>query len=534
MNQTETIEDVHFPRAGVDVSDPFGRQPARPAGHGQYARTCAMGVNVRGFQPGTLRQRGGSRSGLSKFVSGALVAGWVVQHVATISTVGAKTVVQQSSFGRVVTLVAVSQGNVYTCNAGETAWTSPTNNTGDTPPLNYTGLMNSSSCNQLQFFADGVNWVYYKPSSNSVERWVPTAGDLPVDSQDNLPRLICTWRGRVVLAGLVKDPQNFFMSRASDPFDFDYFPKSPSDIDAVAGNLGKFGLIGDVVTALIPWTDDVLIFGCDSSIRSMRGDPLSGGKIDTIAEGIGIAWGNAWCMDPLGNVYFFSNRCSVYVMTPNTQPRKISVPIDALLERINTGLNDIRLVWNEAQNGLHVFVSSLVEPTAATHYFYEARAGAWWTDKFKEKTMNPLAACVFDGNEVGDRVNLIGSWDGYVRKLDRDAKTDDGKDIESSVVIGPIVTAVADDITLRDLQAELAEVAGEIQCDILVGRTAEEALSSEPAKTVLWKPGRNRTKMIERGGHAIYLRLSAEDPWAMEKIKCRFRGRGKVRRRGKF
>ena len=118
--------------------------------------------------------------------------------------------------------MAVSQGVLKTFSPGDTAYTTVTNNTGETPALVYSGVLFSTSCQQKQFFADGTNWCVYTPATNTLDTWAATSGELPVDEQGNAPTLICTWRDRVLLSGLLFDPQNIFASACGNPYDFDY------------------------------------------------------------------------------------------------------------------------------------------------------------------------------------------------------------------------------------------------------------------------------------------------------------------------
>ncbi len=391
--------------------------------------------------------------------------------------------------------------------------------------------MTSAQNNQLLYFADGENWVYYKPPTNSMETWAATAGALPVDADGNKPRLICTWRGRTVLSGLLKDPQNWFMSRVSDPHDFDYAPDNPSPTQAVAGNNAGLGLIGDVVTALIPYTDDVLVFGGDHTIFMMRGDPMAGGQIDLVSDSIGIAFGEAWCKDPYGNIYFFSNKCGLYSLIPGKVPQRLSQAIEPLVQDINTGTNIVRMIWNDRFQGLHVFVTESAAPAATTHYFWEMRTNAWWTDVFADADHNPVCCVALDGNSPTDRRLLIGSWDGYVRELDPTAADDDGTPIASTVLIGPIMTQEMDEMLLKDIQAIMAEASGVVTYSILDADTAEAAITATAAVTGTFTAGRNPTFPIRRANHAIYIKLTSTVQWAMEAIRARFAGRGKVRRR---
>src|SRR5258708_20986749 len=215
--------------------------------------------------------------------------------------------------------------------------------------------MFSAANQQKLWFADGTNWVYFDPHNQTVNLWTPATTDLqgnpivsklPVDSKGNTPRLICTWRGSTMLSGLIEDPQNWFKSATNDPRNFDYAPLSPTPTQAIAGNNSAQGLVGDVVTGMVPYTDDVLILGCDSSIWMFRGDPDQGGSIDRVTAAIGMAWGQAWCQGPDGTIYFMSNRMGLWSLSPGNQPQRISQAIETLLRPIDRGLNAIRRTWD--------------------------------------------------------------------------------------------------------------------------------------------------------------------------------------------
>lgn len=533
----EQFADMSFPLAGINMLWAFDDQRPVPLSTRNgvptdYAHTTRLATNVRGFEGQTQRHRGGSRPGLAKYIAQAVVADWIIQDLNLVTDMAGPTVVQLSQAGRIVTLVAISQGNVYTAVAGATTWTAATNATGDTPPLIYTGVLFSTSLNRKLWFADGTNWVYYDPSDNTVKRWAPSAGSLPVDSSNNTPRLICTWRGRMVLSGLIKDPQNWFMSAVSDPTNFDYGPQDVTPTQAVAGNNSPLGLVGDVVTALIPYSDDVLVFGGDHTIYFMNGDPMAGGQLDLVSDSIGIAWGNAWCKDPYGSLYFMSNKTGIYTLQPGQAPVRISQQIEQLLFDIDTGLSGVRFVWDDRYQGLHVFVTPLVTYGTSTHFFFEQRTGAWWTDTFDNPKHSPLACCTFDGNLPGDRLAILGSWDGYVRAFDPDATDDDGTPIASAVLIGPLTTKDLDQLLLKDLQAVLGETSGSVSYAVYVGPTSEIATSRPAVAQGTWSAGRNLLSFVRASGHAIYVKIASTNRWSMETIRARIAGKGKVQRRG--
>lgn len=533
----ENFIDLHFPAGGMDLSRPFYKQMPRDIG-GKYARTTPYGKNVRGYEAINERNRGGSRAGLVKWAPTAPVSGWILQNLATIVNVGINPpgggAVQASQSGRVVTLVAVSQGNVYVMNAGDTTWTEPTNSTGETPPLNLTGIVRSTCHNQIMYFADGVNRVKYTPATNILSLWTPTAGAFPEDASGNYPTLICTWRGRIVQSGIEDDPHNWFMTASDGPTDWNYGdPASPPTM-AVAGNNAPQGLIGDVVTALLPYTDDMLFFGGDQQIWLMRGDPMAGGQLDCITRAVGMAYGDSWTMDPYGVVYFVSNEPAVYRMEPRAGglPQRISQGIDPELADINTGEYALHCQWSRREQELKVFITKTDEPEETTHWAWEQRTGAWFPDEFANKNHNPLVSCTFDGNEASDRVLLIGCWDGFVRAFDHDALNDDGYDIESEVWIGPLVTKDLDELMLKELQAVLGTGSGQVTFAIHLGATAEAARSSTSVYSGTWTAGRNPAEFLRRSNHAIFVKITSTKRWALEQIRACVKGHGKVRRRG--
>ena len=167
-----------------------------------------------------------------------------------------------------------------------------------------------------------------------------------------------------------------------------------------------------------------------------------------------------------------------------------------------------------------------------THFFYEQRSGAWWMDQFADKRHDPLCCVTFDGNRPQDRAALIGSWDGYVRSLSGSATKDDTIPIESEVVIGPLNTPDLDEILVKELQAVLGVTSGDVEYAIHSGATVEEALDNDAAASGTWNAGRNLSSLVRRAGHALYVRISSTDAWAMEQIRVRMAGTGKVRRRG--
>ena len=49
----------------------------------------------------------------------------------------------------------------------------------------------------------GLFSISYNPATDTVDDWTASAGTLPADGDSNTPRLICNWRNRIVLSGLM-------------------------------------------------------------------------------------------------------------------------------------------------------------------------------------------------------------------------------------------------------------------------------------------------------------------------------------------
>ena len=432
--------------------------------------------------------------------------------------------------GRIVTLVATSQGMIFYAHAGDAVWSAPTNST-TTPMLDLTALNFASANIGSLWFVDGTNYRQFNAETTTVTAWTASAGNMPLVN-GTAARGTETWRGRTVVFGLLGDSYDWFMSAIGDPTNWDYAPVSPGPADAVSGGTGPQGKVPDVITGFAPYTDDIAYLGCSHSIYQFTGDPQSGGSIDLITDEIGMAWGRAWTKDPYGNLYFMSNRTGLYMAAPGQQLQRISFQIDNLLKNINTGTNAFTLLWNDVQQGIHVWITPLAGG-ATTHYFLEKRTNGWFADQHSENLHNPLCACQFDGNNPEDRVVVIGSFDGVVRFLDANAQDDDNRPIFSSVIFPPMISPGLDDMILTEWQAVLGSDSNSVAWQVLAGTTCEQALDNEPQEEGTWEPGRNDTQYVNVRSHVIYPMMTADLQWRMENIRAIVRTGGPKSARAK-
>lgn len=533
----DTFLDVPFPVLGQNVVTGFQLQPAQ---------TTIAANNCRGFEPTLERNRGGARSGMIKWIPTQVNGTNLIQDLNTIAisqtTIPRGVTIPNTPSGYALLATAIVNGQFRFAVSGDVApqWYAPT--TDSTFWNSGTALIRSAALNQKLWVADGTNWFYWDPSTapatgGTVTAWTASSGTLPADSAGNAPRLIAAWRGGIIVSGIKLDPNNWFLSAVGDPTNWNFAPTSPSPTQAVAGNTSSLGLVGEPITSVIPYTDDVLVLGAQRSLWMIQGDPRAGGTMQLISSSIGMAFGDAWCMDPTGTIYFFSNQGGVYSLVPGQQPVRISQQIAPLLASGSPSLVNVKMLWNDRAQGCHMFSTPILGATLTNHFFYDLRNKAWWVDQFGNNNLNPIAAIAMEGYTPADRLPLIGSWDGYVRVLSNSAVDDDGTPILSAIFLGPIVTKDFDAVLLKDLQCMLGASSGPVTYNVFTGATAE--LAGVKANTVglppdaqgVWQAGRNLSSLIRRSGHALYVKLFATTPWAFEGLRARVQGQGRVRAR---
>jgi len=344
------------------------------------------------------------------------------------------------------------------------------------------------------YYTDGAKAVYFEPVATQVYQWrADSAGTLPTQA-----RILEVWRGRVCLAGNPDDPHNWHMSAVLDAHDWDYTPANPTPADAVVGNLAPAGECPDMVNAIVPLTNDIALFGCDRGIYRLTGDPLLGGVFDLVSTQIGMTFGRGWCLDSAGVVYFMASRGGVYRMMPGSPPESITdASLKKTLDSVDLSTTRVRLVWNDRDRGLHVFLTPWAA-AATTHYFWHAPTASWWPDAFAATGLDPLSAYALDGDAPGDRTLLLGTRGGYVRAWDRAAKSDDGSAIDAYAVLGPIAASEDREMGMGRLEATLAAASNPVAYTVY-GTNTPETLGAAKFTGTFSTAGRNTVRGRARG-----------------------------------
>lgn len=352
---------------------------------------------------------------------------------------------------------------------------------------------------------DGARTLLYDiKTSQLVPFKSETAGKAPQNAQ-----LAATWNGRLVLARFADQPDDWAMSAYGDIFDWDVNKAIRSPTAAVNATLAvQAGVTPDIITALIPVTDDRMLFGCDHSIFELLGNPADGGQIDTVSDTVGIAFGKAWATDPEGNVFFVSSKGELFMRAAAGGPPQAVTErtIVRRLETIDLSTHRYHLEWNYRRRGLHIFVLPYGDGGAVVqHWFFERKHAGIWEYQFGSTDVQPTAILTFDGDTAADRTLLIGCEDGFVRKWDEDADDDDGNAIDWDVLLGPYKVDADQEVKLSHIRAKLDPAYQGCHFDVYAEVEPHEL--TEPVFSGVLPAGASDNIRFRARGSYVYLRL---------------------------
>lgn len=374
----------------------------------------------------------------------------------------------------------------------------------------------------LTFFADGTTAYYYDPSegaSGSVVDWASKVqyGILPNNSSGGFP-YIESWNRRLIIFGLAEDPSNWYMCAKNNPFDW----KQQSNVigAAISGRTSPAGLYPGRIYGVIPYNDDLAIFGGDHSMYQISGDPAVDASFDLITDTVGIAPGRAWCKDGFGAVYFFGNNGGIYKMSLNSPPQRISNrSIDKRFENIDLPNTTVHLVWDSLEQGIHVMIRPNDGTTNATQYFFDFRTEGWFPYKFGSVDYQAWCVGVSELDEPQDQKILIGCTDGYIRKFNRAVNTDDGTIFAGHFTLGPWIARQGSRQQLMMHQMDLVVGYGSsLKCEVVTGADSEDVIRTDiPSETrrVVYNAELNeRTTNIHHPrtvGRSLAVKIKSED-----------------------
>ena len=365
----------------------------------------------------------------------------------------------------------------------------------------------------------------------------------PGGSSGSLPTaayLGCLFLGSIYLAGDPDYPNQWYKSRQTNPFDYAYVSLDAQS--AVAGSDPNVGEMGDIIRALIPYSNDYLLFGCADSMWYMVGDPASGGKPFELDLTTGVFGAQSWCSDGQGTIYFWGTN-GVYKTRIPGKPEcisEIALPDLVKDEGANPSTYRITMGYDRRRNGILICITKLADGTNS-NYFYSINDAGFFPETYPEEC-GVYSLFYYAANDNAYKDLLIGCKDGYIRKFTNNINSDDiggsNELIDSYVTFGPIklgkeneegVLASLTPVTCGSRVGTLFVDSSPLVCKVWTGLAADDIiegfnLNTTPkmAATII-TPGRGRGSTIRREVRGIYagVRLGnsvAAQTWGLEHL----------------
>lgn len=441
-------------------------------------------VNCRVDDPFDRRLRGGSRPGLTKFVSDDM--GTTIADIASIntsSTTGTSEVlfvlvdstVKTVENGTTTTRVAYltdSSGNILTDASSNQLVAS-------TVSAPSTGFLVTG---QQYVFAVGTSAIVkMDPKTGQADNLAASSGTVPTGSTFG-----AVYRDRLCLSG--KD-NAIYMSRLGDYTDWNFGAYFDDTGRAIPFQLSLSADVGAKPTAMIACKDDYLICASDRTLWIVRGDP-STGSLERISETVGIVDSRAWCK--IDDSIVFLAKDGLYQVGADgsgLSPLTTGTIPDEL-RSIDTSTTTVSIGYEHDRLAFHIFLRT--SGGSDTHWVYELASNAFQPVRF-QNTHSPLAVCQHQGELL-----LAGS-DGFIRKIGGD--DDDGSNIESHVILGPLQIGSRNEFgRLINMHAMLAAGSGTVTWRIVPGDTAETAADNAKLAIEAFQAGSDYSSYYHSSG----------------------------------
>jgi len=363
----------------------------------------------------------------------------------------------------------------------------------------------------------------------------------------NKAYLGCLYNGRTVLSGNPESPNNWYMSRQTNPWDFN--TNATDDQAAVAGHSSDLGELGDIVRSLSPYKDDYLSFGCANSMWTLFGDPRRGGAVRELSLTTGNFGANSYCWDNENNFYFWGNNGLYRTQIPGN-PQCISqfkLPRLVKTEAASPLTHRITLVYDRDRHGILVAITALATGVNS-NYWYDLNAldeqeiGAFFPESYPA-TCGVYSGVYYDSNTPSLKGMLLGNTDGYIRVFDDTVKDDVVGEqlnaINSFVCLGPMpMSAIPQrngtlsgiDLTVAGVQPSGdADDSNDVDFKVYTARTASKTMALATANTgpniagTFAGPGnvRGTTKRQSVRAENVVFRLqntAESESWAFENM----------------
>lgn len=488
--------ELRFPTAGVARGRGYQEEALKYPG----PYSSPWSVNITPEDPASLRYRGGTRPGLTKYYEGAVTGD--AHSVATLVT-PAGTVVGVLSDGLIGTwgstvsyltcYLLTESGDAILTEAGDEIVASAA----DAPETAY--LL---AADQRLYGITTSGVTVFDLTTGEVKLLTASAGTVPTG---------CTFGaiyfGRLFLAGA---NNMIYVSRRGDFTDWDYSAPITDTAAPYVFQLSQSNQVGRTPTAFIPVDDETMIAASATDLWAITDDIREGGRMRRINPRVGCAGSRAWCR--MGDSILFLANDGLWEVGASGRGLKLlsgNIPGE-IRSSSYTGCT-LLMGFDQGMMGVYIFMSP-IDGSSGVHWFFDLKSDSFWPQVLAEG-MDPFGLC-----EVGDKL-LLACNDGYLREIG--GTDDDGTNIQSHLTFGPL--RLSDGRTygrLLSLQGTTAAGSADVTWNVVIGDTAEAAAENAKAAIEASLAGSSYASYVEASGTLVAGRNNIDfprvrAPWAV-------------------
>jgi hypothetical protein len=362
--------------------------------------------------------------------------------------------------------------------------------------------------------------------------WTLTAGEFP-DGGSNVMTL---FEGRLWMNSMFH-PNQWFATEQDDPLNL--LPDSADVQAAITSQSSEAGQVADPLVSLIAYNDNYLIYGLANFLYILRGGSTGSDALSCFTKETGIFSPDSYCWDNNGNLYiigltgFFKVPSEMATggavldnislrLVPNLFP---TIKLNRLTDRVVMG-------FDRDSNIIEVAISTQ-DGVWKNCFSYDVANDAIIPDTFP---VGKVPSSFLYVNSYQDDLLglLVGCYDGFVRKFDRDAKDDDGEAIDSYCLFGPITVedVIRANIKIKEIQIILSEDSDGLSWYLYQGKSNEEIVAGikggtiTPTHTGTFTAGGRQVSISEKiAGESIailFRNTVLGTSWGLEGVKIKY------------
>lgn len=288
-----------------------------------------------------------------------------------------------------------------------------------------------------------------------------------------------------------------------------------------------------LITAMIPWYDNYMVFTTATTTYVLTGDPRKGGIMRQISGRIGIVDCASWTIGEDNTIYAMSNSGPIMLTPQNPFGEPTLLMKDKLpgVLTVPEGDTDYTFAYDSRARRLYVFCPHRTATANVDHWVLDLRTKSFWPIRFASTDHEPFA-CVQIKEISSERSDLLmGCRDGYLRYWNETQAQDDGSNISSYVMLGPYRIDEEHDCRIAELIGTLSTSSGRVVVSLHVGNSAQAAASAASSWSNAWTAGRNKKDRPRIRGGVFYVKISgtANARWEFEHALANLSLGGKLR-----